>query len=68
MPPLCRPPRPNEPTATVFRPKPGPHLASPASPAFPSPGYRSGAATSVAATFQPDTLITGVAPCRSAES
>ena len=59
MPPLCRPPRPNKPTATAF-PRNRPYPAT--------PGYRSGAATSVAATFQPDTLITGVAPCRSAES
>jgi hypothetical protein len=61
MPPLCRPPRPNKPTATAFR-------AHPAETQRATLGYRSGAATSVAATFQPDTLITGTAPCRSAES
>jgi hypothetical protein len=65
MPPLCRPPRPNKATATAFRPNPA---SNPATSPAPAPGYRIGAATSVAATFQPDRLITGTAPCRSAES
>ena len=73
MPPLCRPPGLNKPTATAFcltldhtfdAGLPQVAEKPPSSPA----GYRSGAATSVAATFQPDTLITGTAPCRSAES